>query len=86
MSPKHTHDCPRCKYLGSILEDLTVIDGYVCEESVILRYSSEPSEYWSWPRCLVEKPQIAVNISTKEEGFPKTVLLANALLRLSESR
>lgn len=45
MKPKFEHDCESCKFLGHFYGH----DVYTCENSVIARYSNEPSEYSSMP-------------------------------------
>ena len=60
MEPKHTHDCDKCTYLGSVKKwrasknDYTIIDCYVCLKadspnlhSIIGRYGSDGPEYAS---------------------------------------
>lgn len=41
--PRYQHDCNQCKYRGQLEE----LDIYTCQDTVIARFSSEGSNYWS---------------------------------------
>jgi hypothetical protein len=46
----HEHDCPNCTYLGAdgpqdYEPSVNQVDMYICGNSIIRRYSSEPSDY-----------------------------------------
>ena len=49
----YKHDCDKCKFVGEFAvklgSKLQVMDGYVCGDSVLLRYGNEPHEYMSSP-------------------------------------
>ena len=53
MKPTWEHDCPSCKYLGSIDQTRGHADWYECGESVIARFGDEGSQYWSLPKDVV---------------------------------
>lgn len=40
---RYQHDCDQCKYRGQLEE----FDIYTCKDTVIARFGSECSEYWS---------------------------------------
>lgn len=52
MIPAHDHDCEGCIYVGSDAPQpgerrVNQVDMYICNNSLIRRYSSEPSDYGS---------------------------------------
>jgi hypothetical protein len=49
MKPKFEHDCENCTFLGHFYDH----DVYQCGKSLVARYSSEGSQYWSMPQSLV---------------------------------
>jgi hypothetical protein len=53
MNPKWTHDCNKCKYLGSMFVLSDTLDWYTCgvgfDKTVIARYGDDGPEYWSKP-------------------------------------
>lgn len=44
MKPQHIHDCNHCLFLGRYKE----YDLYYGHPTIIARYGSEGSEYYSW--------------------------------------
>ena len=63
QSPKHTHDCDSCTYLGSLRSHTNgnnVIDCYIClnenpnMSSIIGRFSNEGSDYASSPLMMAK--------------------------------
>ena len=45
----HTHDCDCCEFVGMFASK----DVYICGKSVVIRHSSEPSDYSSLPMHFV---------------------------------
>lgn len=45
----YQHDCPNCKWVGWFTPwaDKPPYNVYLCGETVVIRYSDEPSDYWS---------------------------------------
>ena len=79
MPPRYVHDCDRCRYLGRFRS----YDLYVCEtkslsrQSVIARYSDEPSGYASG--------DVEVWRNIQSEGVESTEALHAAIVRAEAS-
>jgi len=43
--PIFKHDCDKCKHLGFVSDGKQLFDGYVCNDSLILRKSSDDEDY-----------------------------------------
>lgn len=59
MKPFFTHDCDKCKHLGSVHIKDTAYDLYVCSkgilaETLIARWSDEGQDYYSTPTGSVD--------------------------------
>lgn len=73
MKPLHKHDCDQCLFLG-YSEDETK-DLYFCaqggvEDTVIVRYSSEPSDNISGIVFAKKNPDLALAVTrSKEKGL-----------------
>ena len=55
MSPKYTHNCERCRFLGQVEEEGKIVDLYWCPsatdlhlDSLIARFSDEGPDYASY--------------------------------------
>lgn len=49
--PRFTHDCDRCKFLGTIKDS----DYYVCQSTYIIRDGDEGSNYRAVPKELLHR-------------------------------
>lgn len=89
MKPKWIHDCPRCKYLGSMFMPQGVTDWYECEgfdKSVVARHGDDGWEYWSMTKSIVEDDRYltARRASDDTKGFAHMQVLARFMLKQGE--
>jgi hypothetical protein len=88
MKPRYTHDCPKCKYLGSMLlrlGDSDSVDWYRCygsDPSIIARYGNHGPCYWSMPPEMV-RPRATKMYSTEEFFVDSMSVLASFMLSQS---
>ena len=77
--PRYIHDCSKCRFLGYTIGGGIVHDLYYCDTvlgTVVARYGSEGSEYYSCPvqyanprghaelwaaKCILEEEKVDVN-------------------------
>jgi hypothetical protein len=87
MKPKHTHDCERCQYLGTVFDSGGMLDGYYCNDgflggSVVLRQSSEGSDYWSIPLSMLKPDEVAGQLGNADsKGYVGKYIVADFLVR-----
>ena len=86
MKPKWEHDCPKCRYLGSMFMAHDIADWYECEgvdRSVVARYGNEGPNYWSMPKPMVEDDRYltAYRPSDDTKGFAHMQVLARFMLK-----
>lgn len=43
----YEHDCKRCKWVGWMSVGEKLGNVYLCGQTVVVRWSSEPSDYWA---------------------------------------
>lgn len=49
MTPIYTHDCSKCRFLGSVRHEGGFVDLYVCTDSTVVRHGNEGPQYRSLP-------------------------------------
>jgi len=86
MTPKYTHDCTKCRYLGSMFMAHDVADWYVCEgsdPSVIARYGNDGPNYWSMPKGMVTDDRYLTARRSNDDtmGFSHMQVLAQFMLK-----
>lgn len=70
--PQHQHDCGMCRFIGTIDK----FDLYICKDTILLRRSDEPSEYWSSGLYLFG-PQYwtSFHVADQKDHWNETVLV-----------
>lgn len=91
MQPTYTHDCPKCKYLGSMLIGHQTADWYECkglDTSVIARFSSDGPDYWSMPTEMVTDDRCLTTLRQKDSfiGYTHMPILARFMLEKGEMK
>lgn len=86
QTPNWKHDCPKCKYLGSMLVGERTADWYECEgfdRCVIARFNNEGSDYWSMPTDMVTDDRYlkARRASNGTRGIAYMQVLAQFMLK-----
>jgi len=58
----YKHDCPICKWVGwfTPFADKPPMNVYLCNETVVIRFSSEGSDYWTMPVGMTTKGPIEI--------------------------
>lgn len=85
------HDCDECVYVFTTHGDQSY-DWYVCPQpgkystSVIARYGSEGSHYWSMPACMVRQDRypVASHYGSDRRSVSSMILMANTVLDFYE--
>jgi hypothetical protein len=72
MKPKYQHDRDCCKFIGHYKD----IDFYIClkANSILARYSNEPSEYYSSP----------INLLLEDKEVCDTTVQPHKMLKFSD--
>lgn len=88
MNPNYTHDCPKCKYLGSMFIGLLTTDWYKCTDSVIARHGNDGPEYWSMPTDMVVDDRYLTAVRQKDgaTGYTHMPVLARFMLKQGEQQ
>lgn len=83
MKPIYTHDCPKCKYLGSMFIGQHMADWYKCTDSVIARHGDDGPEYWSMPTGMVMDDRYLTALRQKDgaTGYTHMQVLARFMLQ-----
>ena len=58
MKPRFTHDCTRCRFLGTTIVGARLYDLYFCEASddlVTARFGDDPSDCYTLPLAAARK-------------------------------
>lgn len=83
MTPKWTHDCNVCNYLGSIHTHKGIVDWYKCTDSTVARFGSDGPDYWSMPTSMVTDDRYLTATradDTHALGYNESVVLARFML------
>ena len=91
MQPVYTHDCPKCKYLGSMFIGNRTADWYQCkgfDPSVIARFSSDGPDYWSTSPEMVTDDRYLIARRQEDNfiGYTHMKILARFMLEKGESK
>jgi hypothetical protein len=85
MNPKWTHDCDKCKYLGSMVVLSDTLDWYTCgvdfQQTVIARYGDDGPAYWSMPTGHLRTGGDAALKSDGDFVYVGMNMLADAMLK-----
>jgi hypothetical protein len=83
MQPSYTHDCAKCKYLGSMFIGHQTADWYECTDSVIARHGNDGPEYWSMPTDMVTDDRYLTARRQKDNtiGYTHMQVLAQFMLK-----
>lgn len=82
MKPIYTHDCPKCKYLGSMFIGHHTADWYKCTDTVVARHGDDGPEYWSMPTSMVmdDRYLMALRQQDGATGYTHMQVLARFML------
>lgn len=85
MNPKWTHDCTKCKYLGSMVVTGDTLDWYTCgvdfQKTVIARHGDDGPEYWSMPVGIMRSFNDVALKSNDSLVYSGMNMLADAMLK-----
>jgi hypothetical protein len=88
MNPKWTHDCGRCKYLGSMVVTGDTLDWYTCgtgfNKTVIARRGDDGPDYWSMPVDIMRSGNDVARKSDDSLVYNGMNMLADAMLKKEE--
>lgn len=80
QSPYHTHDCTDCQFIALIHSDTGPRDLYLCRDTALLRRSSEPSDYSSWPLFMLTPQYMVAHSESSGFGYCGTQVLMRTVL------
>lgn len=78
--PFHAHDCDMCKFIALIHMPSGPCDLYTCGKDALLRRSSIPSDYSSWPLFLLTRTYMVADSTDAGHGYTGTPIIVRAVL------